>query len=447
MSANTKRVALALGIGMAAAAGDAATAQSATSAQSEITVPRGTDLRVTVDAGGRIRKVGQPVHATLAEPLYIGQTLAVPQGARVEGHVSAVTAGGRQTRVARLLDGDFTPPRTAEVVFDTVVSQNGTRSPIATAPAFGMPGVHMARYVAKGEKGGLRAGFREAEEPLRAPHKLQRLGEAAWNTLPVHPNFLDQGTVYDAVLEEQTTLPVPAESPASFIKAALEDTSQKLYLRLTTGVTSAVAVGGGPVTAVLTRPYANAQHTFVYPAGTELQGRIASAKSAGWWRHNGSLRLNFSQIQMPDGAQQPIDATLDAVEAPGGRNMEVDVEGALRFKTSLLEQGLALNAFVAPSLGVADRSYEKTALERGGAGQGGFGFVGAGAAQASATTAIGFGYYGAAKAAYSAFVARGSDVVLPINTPFVLRLDNPLSNANSAAAAETAGDTIAQLAR
>jgi len=39
-------------------------------------------------------------------------------------------------------------------------------------------------------------------------------------------------------------------------------------------------------------------------------------------------------------------------------------------------------------------------------------------------TAIGFGYYGAAKAIYGAFIAKGSDVALRANTPLVLRMDD-----------------------
>jgi hypothetical protein len=49
--------------------------------------------------------------------------------------------------------------------------------------------------------------------------------------------------------------------------------------------------------------------------------------------------------------------------------------------------------------------------------------LGAGAAQASATTAIAFGYFGGAMNLYDAFFARGSNVELPVNTPVFLRLD------------------------
>jgi hypothetical protein len=49
--------------------------------------------------------------------------------------------------------------------------------------------------------------------------------------------------------------------------------------------------------------------------------------------------------------------------------------------------------------------------------------LGAGAAQASAATATGFGYFGAAMNIYNAFLAKGSNVEFPVNTPIFLRID------------------------
>ena len=74
-------------------------------------------------------------------------------------------------------------------------------------------------------------------------------------------------------------------------------------------------------------------------------------------------------------------------------------------------------------MATADPSLNKTALARGGAGFGGFGLLGAGAAQASAGTATGFGYLGAAKQTYEAFIAKGLNVNLPVNTPILMRVD------------------------
>jgi hypothetical protein len=67
---------------------------------------------------------------------------------------------------------------------------------------------------------------------------------------------------------------------------------------------------------------------------------------------------------------------------------------------------------------------QKTAWSRSGEGRKGFGLLGAGAAQASVGTAIGFGYFGAAKRLCDAFITKGSNVDLPVNTPIFLRLDS-----------------------
>jgi hypothetical protein len=80
-------------------------------------------------------------------------------------------------------------------------------------------------------------------------------------------------------------------------------------------------------------------------------------------------------------------------------------------------------SLIGPSRAVTDSTVNKTAWSRAGEGRKGFGLLGAGAAQASATTATGFGYFGAAMNIYNAFLAKGSNVELPVNTPIFLRVD------------------------
>jgi hypothetical protein len=72
----------------------------------------------------------------------------------------------------------------------------------------------------------------------------------------------------------------------------------------------------------------------------------------------------------------------------------------------------------------------KTAWSRGGEGRKGFGLLGAGAAQASAATATGFGYFGAAMMIYDAFLAKGSNVELPANTPVFLRVSEKVQSSS-----------------
>jgi hypothetical protein len=104
--------------------------------------------------------------------------------------------------------------------------------------------------------------------------------------------------------------------------------------------------------------------------------------------------------------------------------LDVGKEGEIKATTSTFARLLAPVSLIGPSRAVADSSLQKTAWSRSGEGRKGFGLLGAGAAQASAGTAIGFGYFGAAKRLFGAFIAKGSNVELSAYTPIFLRLDS-----------------------
>jgi hypothetical protein len=111
-------------------------------------------------------------------------------------------------------------------------------------------------------------------------------------------------------------------------------------------------------------------------------------------------------------------ATVAGVQAAGGQRLSVGLEGDVKATTSTFSRLRVPISLIGPSRAVADTTVDKTAWSRAGEG-----LLGAGAAQASATTAIGFGYFGGAVNIYDAFVARGSNVELPVNTPVLLRVE------------------------
>jgi hypothetical protein len=121
-----------------------------------------------------------------------------------------------------------------------------------------------------------------------------------------------------------------------------------------------------------------------------------------------------------------VNATVASVQAASGERLAIGEEGDIKATTSLFTRVRALFPLIGPSRALADSSIEKTAWSRTGEGNKGFGLLGAGAAQASAGTAIGFGYFGAAMKIYDAFLAKGSNVELPANTLISLRVnENP----------------------
>jgi hypothetical protein len=276
-----------------------------------------------------------------------------------------------------------------------------------------------AQYLPKSQRPGIHQKMKDAAKPLREQNKFQRLCQAAITSLPYHPEYLDQGTIFDATLLDAVRTPTPLEPAGSHPQFG----DSYIHLRLLTPLKSEMIARGAAIEAVVSRPYYNSDHVLLYPAGTKLEGTVTKVAAAGWMKKNGQLLFSFRSAQTPDGATTDVVATVAGIQAAGGQRLAVGLEGNVRATTSLFSRLRAPLSLVGPSRAVADMSLDKTAWSRAGEGRTGFGLFGAGAAQASAATAIGFGYFGATVKMYDAFLAKGSNVELPLNTPIFLRVD------------------------
>ena len=394
-------------------------AQDTRSEEKALVVEPGNDLRAVLEKGVRLKAVGQPITAKLLEPVYAGEDLAIPAGSTIKGHVSAISTAPMRKRAGRLLDGDFTPPKTAHVTFEQLVFSDGTMVPIHSDSAVGLGRVANSRYLPRGQRPGIGKKLKGTMAPLREPNKLQRLGEAVVTSLPYHPEFIDQGTVFDAALLEPVSVVAPVQPEAVSLQA-----SDYLHLRLLTAVNSSTSTAGTQIEAVVSQPYFQANHQLLYPAGTKITGTVQKASSAGWMKKNGSIVFSFRSVQMLDGTTRDIHSTVGGIQAERAEGLDIGKEGEIKATSSTFARLLAPASLIGPSRGVADMTTQKTAWSRSGEGRKGFGLLGAGAAQASAGTAIGFGYFGAAKRLCDAFITKGSNVELPVNTPIFLRVDS-----------------------
>src|SRR5260221_1914162 len=393
-----------------------------------LVVQPGNDFRAALEKGVRVKAPGQLISAKLLEPVYAGEDLAIPAGSTIKGHVSAISKAPKGKRVGRLLNGDFTPPKTTQVTFDQLVLSDGTTVPIHSDSAVGLGRVANSQYLPKTQRPGIRQKLKGATAPLHEPNKLQRLGQAVVTSLPYHPEYIDQGTVFDTALLEPVTLLAPVQPDTASPQIA----SDYVHLHLLTAVNSSTSTAGTQIEAVVSQPYYQADHQLLYPAGTRLTGTVQKATSAGWMKKNGSIVFAFRSVQMPDGTTRDLHSTDQGLQAEGSEGLNIGKEGEIKATTSTFARLLAPVSLVGPSRGVADMTTQKTAWSRAGEGRKGFGLLGAAAAQASASTAIGFGYFGAAKRLCDAFITKGSNVELPVHTPIFLRLD---SDATSAALA------------
>src|SRR5712672_4687133 len=186
-------------------------AQETTPERKSLVIESGNDFRAALEKGVRLKAVGQPITAKLLEPVYAGEVLAVPAGSTIKGHVSSISKAPLRKRTRRLLNGDFTPPKTAQVTFDQLVLSDGTTVPIHSDSAVGLGRVANSRYLPKTKRPGMRQKLKGAMAPLREPNKLQRLGQAVVTSLPYHPEYIDQGTVFDSALLEPVTMLVPIQ--------------------------------------------------------------------------------------------------------------------------------------------------------------------------------------------------------------------------------------------
>jgi Bacterial conjugation TrbI-like protein len=394
-------------------------AQETGSEKKTLVVEPGNDFRAALEKGVRLKAPGQPITAKVLEPVYAGEDLAIPAGSTIKGHVSAISTAPMRKRARRLLNGDFTPPKMAHVTFDQLVLADGTTVSIHSDSAVGLGSVANSRYLPKAQRPGMRQKLKGATAPLREPNKLQRLRQAVVTSLPYHPEYIDQGTVFDTALLSPVTLLVPVHPIPASLQA-----SDYLHLHLLTPINSSTSTAGTQIEAVVSQPYYREDHQLLYPVGTRLTGTVQKATSAGWMKKNGSIVFAFRSVQMPDGTTRDLHSTVAGIQAERSEGLDVGKEGEIKATTSTFARLLAPVSLVGPSRGVADMTTQKTAWSRAGEGQKGFGLVGAGAAQASAATAIGFGYFGAAKRLCDAFITKGSNVELPVHTPILVRLDS-----------------------
>ena len=182
-----------------------------------LVVPKGTAVQVVLDKEVRIQKVGQPVHGRVAEPVYAFDRLVVSVGTEVTGQITELEGVSVGKRTLDALNADFNPPRKVQMEFNELVLIDGRHIPIHTAVTPGSGQVIQFVTAANGEKkkgvkGTASQKADEAKEEAKRqwdnamkqvhePGKMHKIRRYAVAQLPVHPQYIDAGTVYFAELD------------------------------------------------------------------------------------------------------------------------------------------------------------------------------------------------------------------------------------------------------
>jgi len=242
---------------------------------------------------------------------------------------------------------------------------------------------------------------------------------------------LHAGTGFNAALMEPLDFGTEAVKPEGLTRVGAPPPSGSIvHARLVTPLNSSTTKKGEPVEAVITEPLVVADH-LILPEGSVIKGSVVQVQPARRLSRNGQLRILFHEVAPPNGIEQKVEASLEAVAVAKGAHLKLDAEGGAQVttpRTRYLTTGIAVTLAAAGGsgdrdAGAAGRSVGETGK---GAAQGASGFRLVGTvlsltARSPALSAT-LGAYGAASSIYYHFLARGRDVVYPKDMAMIIGL-------------------------
>jgi hypothetical protein len=413
-----------------------------------MSVAAGTPLKVALDSEVRIRQVGQAIHGKTTEPVYAFDKLLIPAGTVVNGKVSAIDAVSKKVRTLDATDGNFSPRRNVHVQFDELVMADGHHVALQTVASPAPDGV--LSFVSANEKAEkknkveeaagkkvsatkqeIRRQWSELQKQIHEPGKMHKLKRIAIAQLPVHPQYIEAGTSFNADLQQPLDFGTEAVTAEALTNVgAPPPTGSVVHARLVTPLSSATAKKGDAVEALITEPLVVSDH-LILPEGSVIKGSVMQVQPARRLARNGQLRILFHEVAPPNGLEQRVETSLEGVAVAKGEHLKLDSEGGAQVttpRTRYLTTGIQV--MLAASQMSPDRDAGQDGVSVGEAGRGaangasGFRFVGmiVGLAAHSRAVSAGFGSYGAALSIYYRFLARGRDVVYPKDMAMVIGL-------------------------
>jgi hypothetical protein len=415
-----------------------------TDAVISLNVPAGTSLRVAVDRRVRIARPGQAVSGKVTEPVYAFDQPVIPKGSVVTGRVTNIDPISARKRIVSYLNGNFSPLHRYQLEFDSVILPGGERRPIATSVSPGIAEVvHLVAGGAKARKrsAAARAAQNAKEEvesrahdvldEIKAPGKVQRLKRMLLAQSPYRKQYAEPGTRFYASLTEPLDFGKATRTADQLAQLGQNPPADTvLHARLGWEVSSATARRSDAVSAVLTEPVFSPDGHLLLPANSRIGGEVITAKPARKLHRHGDLRVVFNRMETPDGAIQPVQGSVEGLEADRRAGLRLDDEGgaqATDSKTRYLSTGAALLLTAAASRpdvehGTTDAAGDPSV--RAGAGVSGSGVTGSLIALAarSQPVSIAFAAYGAGTSVYNNFLSHGRDVVFAKDTPLEIAI-------------------------
>ena len=408
----------------------------------ELTVPKDTPLEIVLDQEVRVKKAGQKLHGRILYPVYAFDKVVIPAGTEVNGQITNIDPISRKDRTLGILNAEFSPARKVKVDFDELVLAEGKHIPfhalitpgsgqmmqlVGTEEEKKRSAKAAATGKAKEAKQEVEQTWQKAMHQVKDPGKMHRLERFAVQQLPVHPQYVNVGTVYFAELQEPLDFGSAPLTPQLLSAIGMPPPAGSLvHALLITPLNSATTKKGSDVEAVLSQPLFDGDR-LILPEGSRLKGSVIQVQPARRLHHNGQLRIVFRELVPPDGVEQKVVAGLEGVQASKDQHVKLDSEGGAEAsspKTRYLSTGVSL-ALAATAFRQHSDADDVGGTQQGGIGGGAAGFKLVGivisAAVKSQPLGMAMGAYGASRSVYSHFIARGNDVVFPKHTVMEIR--------------------------
>ncbi len=399
-------------------------------AQAVVRLPAGTLVRVALEQRLPVdRTAGRVVRARVVDPVYEGDQLVIPRGAEVVGRVADVKPVRGRERAGAWARADFTPLRTAALEFSELdVGKQRVAMATSVAPHDGQ----MVRFGAGlGDQPGFFRSFvdrakdsaRSVGHWFKSPGKVRGLMDWVEPRLPLHPQWIDAGTRYDAELTAPVSVvPAGARIDEAAEEGAVPPNGTVARARLLTPLDSATAKYGDKVEAELSEPLLDRDGRVLLPEGTKLDGVVNQARPARRLARGGVLRFRFRDVRRADGTAEAMQGTLLGAESAAGSAVKIDAEGGSTAQADThrtLSTVLALRSFFDPDV---DSFVVSSMPEQKPGGIGFLGMIAAVGSPVGGAAPLAFGAYNFMHALVTHWLARGHEVDYPRNTAIELRL-------------------------
>jgi|GEM_PF-928188 len=412
---------------------------TATPPEVDLTLSKGTPLRLIIHRSLPVKKVGEPIQAYVAESVYAFDRVVVPKGSEVDGHIVQLTHRSFLKRFSSYLNADFSPHRVVRVEFDTLILPSGAAVPLDTkvlphvGPVLKLETNPQKNGVVRRARGLISSQWHAVVSEIKPSalwHHAKSFVRSEW---PYHKQTIRAGSVFVAELEQPIDFG-PAAIPASEMGSMGEmpKKNTEAHARLVTPLSSATSRVGAKVDAVLTRPIFSANKKLLLPVNTELQGIVVRAKPAERLHRNGKLRFKLTRVKLPSGAPKEVVLALEGLQVAKSSNIQVDAEGtphvAGKTESRVLRTALSLaiaNSTLDSDSGHAGATARSENRPLGGAS--GYKLIGFAVSFAAASPMLSrvMGFWGAGESVYFHFITRGQNLVLPKDTPMEVSFGGP----------------------